>query len=132
MLPVFPWNPKSGSNRLLAGKTAHTIGRGSEAFAYFSLPEKIEFHLLQSPARPTSLEERANGEVWAVKVGEAQTSEVGVISCHFPLQVGFLSSTIPGLASFGTHQPGISDDCMGVAKTSRPGTGWPLLQHLLA
>lgn len=60
---------------------------------------------------------------------------------HFHATSLFGSGSIPFLhqpscspVQFGTNQPNInvSDDRMGVAKTSRPGTGSPLLQHLLA
>lgn len=141
MLPVFPWNPKSGNNRLWTGKTAHTIGRTDGAFA-FSFPRKYGglsqqdmVRLIQSRLFLT-LEERqtaTNGEVWAVKVGEPRRAKLGYFDATSLFRSGSFPPSLlefPGsLVPFGAHQPDASE---GVAKTSRPGTGWPLLQHLLA
>lgn len=113
MLPVFPWNPKSGNNRLWTGKTAHTIGRTDGAFA-FSFPRKYGglsqqdmVRLIQSRLFLT-LEERqtaTNGEVWAVKVGQPRRGSWG-ISMPLPSsgRVPFLHHSSSSLAAWSQSE----------------------------
>lgn len=77
---------------------------------------------------------RTNGDVCECGLWRTAQIHLHATSLFGSGSISFLHQPSCSPVHFGTNQPNInvSDDRMGVAKTSRPGTGSPLLQHLLA